>query len=85
MVLKMYSMRDMKGEIFHPPFFKKTHGEAERDFKTLVNDDKSMVNKYPEDYDLYYVGEYDDQRGIVVPLDTPQHVTKAVTVLMQKQ
>jgi len=78
--LKMFSIRDTKAEIFNPPFFKHTHGEAERDFSTLVNDEKSMPSKYPEDYDLYYVGTYDDQTGKLSPVDTPEHLIKAIQV-----
>lgn len=74
----MFSIRDAKGEIFHPPFFKKTHGEAERDFAQLVRDEKSMAFKFPEDFDLYYVGTYDDSTGKIEPMDTPQHLHKAV-------
>jgi len=39
-----------------------------------------MVAKYPEDYDLYYLGEYNDQNGLISPLDTPQHMLKAISV-----
>lgn len=78
MELKMYSIRDAKGEIFHPPFYKKTHGEAERDFATLCRDEKSTIWQYPDDFDLYYVGVYDDQTGKIQSLDTPQHMIKAV-------
>jgi len=53
MELKIYSIRDAKAEVFHPPFYKKTHGEAERDFTTLSKDEKSNVGQYPDDYDLY--------------------------------
>jgi hypothetical protein len=81
MILKVYSIRDSKGEIFNIPFFSKTHGEAERQFRTLVNDSKSQVNAYPEDFDLYYVGEYDDNEGKLTSLDTPQHMIKAVQCL----
>jgi len=81
MILKVFSIRDAKAEIFNPPFFKKTHGEAERDFHQLCKDDKSMPAQYPEDYDLYYVGTYDDQTGLIQCLSTPQHVTKAITVI----
>lgn len=77
---KMFSIRDSKGEIFHPPFFKNTHGEAERDFKQLSKDDKSMVSKYPEDFDLYYIGEYDTKTGKMNPVETPQHIIKAVAL-----
>lgn len=85
MLTKVYSIRDAKAEIFRFPFFKLTHGEAERDFKTLVNDQTSQVNKYPEDYDLYYLGEYDDNSGKLVALDTPQHIVKAVQALNTQQ
>lgn len=81
---KVYSIRDAKAEIFNLPFFKKTHGEAERDFNTLVNDDKSSVHAYPDDFDLYYVGTYDDCTGKLLTLDTPQHIVKAVQ-LVKKQ
>lgn len=80
---KIYSIRDAKGEVFNSPFYKKTHGEAERDFKTLVNDDKSVVNKYPDDFDLYYLGTYEDVSGKLIALDTPQHILKAVQVKNQ--
>jgi hypothetical protein len=77
---RMYSIRDAKGEIFHAPFYKKTHGEAERDFTSLVNDQQSMPGKFPDDFDLYFVGTWDDTSGKVQTLDTPQHILKAVNV-----
>lgn len=80
MTLKMYSIRDAKSESFNPPFFQPTHGVAERAFKELVNDPKSNANKYPEDYDLYYLGEYDDNTGKLAAKDTPEHMVKAVNV-----
>lgn len=78
MIYKMFSIRDSKAGIFHTPFYKTTHGEAERDFRSACNDQKSMMYTYPEDFDLYYSGEYNDQSGLVSPIDTPQHVIKAV-------
>ena len=80
MELRIYSIRDAKAEIFNQPIFQKTHGEAERNFQTLVNDEKSTVFKYPEDFDLYYVGSYDDNTGLIKPLDTPQHIVKAIAL-----
>lgn len=78
MLLKAFSIRDAKAEIFNTPFFAKTHGEAERQFRTLVNDEKSVPFQYPEDFDLYFVGTYDDNTGKFESLSTPQHVLKAV-------
>lgn len=84
MILKAYSVRDAKSEIFGPPFYKHMHGEAERDFQTLVNDEKSTVFNFPEDYDLYYLGDYDNNKGLFKSLDTPQHMVKAVQLRKKK-
>lgn len=77
MRLKMYSVRDTKAEIYHAPWYKNTHGEAEREFQTIADDPKSTIYKHPEDYDLYFVGEYDDQTGKIEACVTPQHIQKA--------
>lgn len=79
-VQKMFSIHDQKGEIFHPPFFKNTPGEAERDFRTAVKDPSSNLNKYPEDFNLYYVGDYDTQTGKITPLNAPVHMLHAVAL-----
>lgn len=78
MIKKIYSIRDAKSEVYNLPFYKTTHGEAERDFQTMANDEKTTINAYPEDFDLFYLGEYDDNLGGFKPLKTPQHVAKAL-------
>lgn len=78
---KAFSIRDSKGMCYLTPFFKKSLGEAERDFMTLVNDERSMVAKYPDDYDLWYLGEFDDDLGTLASLQTPQHVAKAISLV----
>lgn len=80
MELKIYSIRDSKAEIYNAPFFQKTHGEAERSFKTLANDQKSTVCQHPEDFDLWYLGVYNDQTGTIQSLETPQHIAKAIAM-----
>lgn len=85
MRLKVYSIRDSKGEMYHQPFYQKTHGEAERSFMELVKDNKSFISKYPDDYDLWYLGEWDDQLGLHIPLETPLHVQKAAVIASRLQ
>lgn len=85
MQLKAYSIRDAKTEIFNTPFYNNTHGEAERNFKSTINDERSQINKYPEDFDLYFLGEYDTNTGKMSPLDTPQHMVKAINLIETKQ
>lgn len=81
---KMYSIRDSKGDAYHPPFYKRTHGEAERDFLDLANDTQTTVGKHPEDYDLFYLGEFSDDSGKIESLPAPQHIAKAIEKLTRQ-
>lgn len=85
MIKKIYSIRDQKSEVFNTPFYQSTHGEAERNFHHLCNDQKSTIAQYPSDFDLYYLGEYDDNTGQFSGLDTPQHIAKAVSQIKPKE
>lgn len=78
MIKHLYSIRDAKGEVFGTPFSQLTHGEAERSFARAVADPQTMMSQFPEDYDLYYLGTFDDSTGQFATLDSPQHVQKAV-------
>lgn len=78
MILEVYSIRDAKAEYFNTPFFQKTKGEAIRNFSNAVNDEKTQLNQHPEDFDLWKIGQWDDQKGQIVSLSTPEHVVKAV-------
>lgn len=84
MIRKAFSIRDSKSEIFHLPYFCATPGEAERNFRQVVNDPQGQINKFPEDYDLYYIGQYDDNTGKFAPLDTPEHIIKAINCIHQR-
>lgn len=80
LVQKAFSIRDSKAECFHPPFYKGTVGEAERDFITAARDEKSQLYLYPEDYDLFHVGSFDTTTGKFQPLDAPQHILGAINI-----
>lgn len=83
---KVFSIRDHKALIYNNPFFKTTHGEAERDFRTAINDPQAgNLNKYPEDYALYYLGDYDDVSGTFSSLEAPQKVADGVAMLQKRQ
>lgn len=78
MELHAFSVHDSAAEIFNVPFYARTPGEAERQFQTLVNDEKSTPFSRPEHFDLFLIGKYDDNTGKFFSLDTPQHVVKAI-------
>lgn len=61
--LRLYSIYDSKAEQFSPPQVYHNDMLALRAFEGIVNDDKMLIKKYPEDFSLYYVGNLGDING----------------------
>lgn len=76
--MKMFAIRDVKAEGYNTPFFQPTFGLAERAFKDACQDEKTTLAKHPEDYSLYYLGEFDQTSGQMKIEDTPKHVCNAI-------
>jgi hypothetical protein len=64
MKLKMFTVRDMKVG-FLSPFCMPTAGKALRAWEQSVNDEKSEFYKYPKDFIIYEMGEFDEETGRV--------------------
>ena len=62
-LLRLYSIYDSKAEQFSPPQVYHNDMLALRAFEGLVNDDKTLINSYPEDFSLHYVGNLGDSDG----------------------
>lgn len=78
MILKVYSVFDSKLATFDRPFYMQTDAAAIRGFSDAVNDPNGPVsswNKHPEDYSLFYLGEFDDQDGTILTTVTKSLVT----------
>jgi len=80
---KAFSVRDSKAEIYHLPFFSNTTADAERSFSATVNNSQTTIHQFPEDFDLWMIGEYDQELGLMIPLKTPIHLLKASAVKKQ--
>lgn len=61
--LRLYSIYDSKAEQFSPPQVYHNDMLALRAFEGIVNDDKMLIKKYPEDFSLYYIGNLGDSDG----------------------
>nr|QJB19951.1 MAG: nonstructural protein [Microvirus sp.] len=78
--MKMFALCDTKAKIFHRPFCDESVAAALRGFEILVNDPKSqMINRFPDDFSLFTIGEFDPQTGTLTP--TLDNLGSARTVL----
>lgn len=72
MILKVFCVHDCKSEAFMNPFCMVSSGAAVRAFETTVNDPNTEFGKYPGDFTLYEVAEFDDSTGLFKSL--PHHI-----------
>lgn len=58
-------VKDRAAEVFNRPFFVPHRNVAVRDFTDEVNrvDSNNPLNKHPDDFDLYLLGQFDDHLG----------------------
>jgi len=61
----LFTVHDVKAEIFLPPFFVPTIGIATRAFKDCVNSAEHVFGKHPADYTLFSLGSFDDQDATI--------------------
>lgn len=64
MKLQILSIKDRALDAFMRPFYAQTEGQGERMFTDLVNEPGSDMNKHPDDYDLYLLGDWNDSTGL---------------------
>lgn len=65
----LFSVRDMKAEAYLEPFHSMTVATAIRSFQQASTDPEHQFCKWPEDYHLYLVGEFDLQTGDLKLID----------------
>lgn len=61
--MNVYSVYDEKALVYGFPTCFSTDGLALRSFSDLVSNPNSNVNKYPSDFKLYRIGEFNDASG----------------------
>lgn len=67
-MLKVYSVKDVKGA-FAAPFLALNDALAARNIKGFLKTQKGHEwSLYPEDFELWLLGEFDEQTGIITPV-----------------
>lgn len=69
MLWKMYAVFDSAAAVYDRPFVAHNHGSAARSFGDIAVSADHPIGKHPEHYSLVYIGEYDDGKGELRPVD----------------
>lgn len=62
---KVLAIRDRAIDAYGQPFYSASVGGAVRSFSDEINNNRegNQLNKHPEDFDLFLLGEFDDNTG----------------------
>ena len=69
MRLNIYTIFDQASGAYMRPFYAQSDGQALRSFTDIAQDADHEIGKHPEDYSLFRIGTYDDNKGELHPED----------------
>lgn len=76
----VYVIRDVKVG-FDPQFIVQANENAAlRGFQFIISNEQSMQGKFPADYELYKVMEFDTDSGTVIPENPPKFIVSGGTI-----
>lgn len=78
MKINAYSVQDIKSGRFNAPFFVQSHAEALRMFDQNCKNPETLWNKYPSDFSIFLVGQFDDTTGHLETKELPLFLASAL-------
>lgn len=82
MIVQAYSLFDSKAKLFSQPFFALNDAVAKRMCHASAQGDSALA-KNPEDYSLFHIGEFDDDKGLLFPAGQNVNVCLISSLLMK--
>lgn len=80
-IMMVFSLLDRKLREFGMLHMERRVEGIERSLVAGVKGSDTMLEKYPEDFDLYCLGELDTETGVLVPADPPRLVANVRDLL----
>lgn len=81
-VIEVYAYYDTEGKIYDIPFFARTSLQAKRRMEIDIKaaNEKTVIAMFPEKFELYFIGYYDQDQGILEP-NGPKIVIKGSEIV----
>ncbi|AZL82875.1 nonstructural protein [Apis mellifera associated microvirus 32] len=79
--MKLFAIMDIKSQFFLNPFAESGSVAALRGFETAVNEAKSSLHRFPDDFALFELAEFDVRTGVIKVHPSPVNLASARSVL----
>jgi len=81
MIYRVYSVFDHPVGAYLPPFFVRSDGEALRALRATFLDPNHRFSSNPEEYSLFFLGQFDDSAGHFHVEGSPESLGNGVSIL----
>nr|WAE43570.1 MAG: nonstructural protein [Microviridae sp.] len=85
MLMKIFAIRDNKVGAYSKPFIEDNAIQASRALHMAVNDKMIQLSQFPEDFDLYELGEIDNISGALVDPGRPKFIVSAISLKLPEE
>lgn len=80
-MLEIFTVYDCKAEVYNRPLFARSTQEAIRMFTDAANNKDGEVGRHPEDYTLFRIGRYSEEKGLIELEKTHISLCKGIDVV----
>lgn len=79
-------VRDSSADVFGVPMFLGSRGQAIRSFSDEVQRvaDNNIMNRHPSDFELFFIGEFDDAQASFDLLPEPKSLIRGIDCVKAK-
>lgn len=77
MIMKLCVVKDMKAGLFLQLTSQRSVADAIRSWETVANDGESMITRFPNDFRLFYIADFNSETGVLTPLEFHQDLGSA--------
>lgn len=78
--MEIFCLRDSKTR-FLCPFFAVSAAAAIRNVEHDVQTSGSLISSHTSDFDLYHIGGFDDESGIIQAFSTPEFLVSGSSII----
>lgn len=85
MIKKLYSLYDVKTQYFLAPQPFHSEEDARRGFAGLFNNPNIPPSQHPEDFKVFFLGDFNDNSGTIVGEEYARYVCDLTTLDYRKE
>ena len=81
----MYSIFDRASGVYDRPFPSNSDQEATRGFTDLCMNDETMIGRHPDDFTLFRIGTWENNKGELFPSGAPEKVINGAEAVASRK